>query len=88
MDPVLAGSGCTSQSGRQKKGCFSMEEQQIRDFVHRASTDEALRKELTSNAEAVIMREGFSPRVARIMARLVPYLSVDRPLEVSFGWWG
>lgn len=64
-----------------------MEEQQIRDFVHRASTDEALKKELASNADAVIMREGFSPRVARIIARLVPYLSVERELEVSFGWW-
>ncbi len=65
-----------------------MEEQQIRDFVHRASTDETLRKELASNADVVIMREGFSPRVARIIARLVPYLSVDRKLEVSFNWWG
>ena len=64
-----------------------MEEQQIRDFVHRASTDEALRKELASNVDAVIMREGFSPRVARIIARLVPYLSVERELEVSFNWW-
>jgi hypothetical protein len=64
-----------------------MEEQQIRDFVHRASTDEILRKELASNADAVIVREGFSPRVARIIARLVPYLSVERELEVSFGWW-
>ncbi len=53
-----------------------MEEQQIRDFVHRAATDETLRKELASNADAVIVREGFSPRVARIIARLVPYLSV------------
>ncbi len=64
-----------------------MEEQQIRDFVHRASTDEILRKELASNSDAVIVREGFSPRVARIIARLVPYLSVERELEVSFGWW-
>jgi hypothetical protein len=64
-----------------------MEEQQIRDFVHRAAIDETLRKELASNADAVIVREGFSPRVARIIARLVPYLSVERELEVSFNWW-
>ena len=65
-----------------------MEEQQIQDFVHCASHDEALRKELASNPDGVIMREGFSPRVARIIARLVPQLALDKPLEPSHnGWW-
>jgi hypothetical protein len=64
-----------------------MEEQQIRDFVHRVSNDEKLQKELASDPNSVIMREGFSPRVARIVARLVPQLSMDRELEPSFGWW-
>ncbi len=47
-----------------------MEEQQIQDFVHRVSNDETLRKELATDPDTVIMREGFSPRVARIVARL------------------
>ena len=64
-----------------------MEEQQIRDFVHRVSTDEELRKELASSPDTVVMREGFSPRVAQIIARLVPHLAVERELEPSLVWW-
>ena len=57
-----------------------MEEQQIRDFVHRVSNDEKLQKELVSDPNSVITREGFTPRVARIVARLVPQLSMDQEL--------
>jgi len=64
-----------------------MEEQMIQDFVHRVSRDEELRKELASNPESVIMREGFSPRVARIIARMIPQLALDKPLEPSLFWW-
>ncbi len=64
-----------------------MEEKQIQDFVHRVSTDEELRKELASDPNTVIMREGFSPRVAQIVMRLVPHLALDRPLEPSLTWW-
>ena len=64
-----------------------MEEQQIRDFVHRVSNDERLQKELASDPNSVIMRESFSPRVARIVARLVPQLSMDQELEPSLNWW-
>ncbi len=64
-----------------------MEEQLIQDFVHRVSQDEELRKELASNPDAVIMREGFSPRVARVIARLVPQLALDKSLGLSPGWW-
>jgi hypothetical protein len=64
-----------------------MEEQQIRDFVHRVSNDEKLQKELASDPNSVIMRESFSPRVARILARLVPQLTMDQELEPSFTWW-
>ena len=64
-----------------------MEEQMIQDFVHRASRDEKLRKELASDPESVIAREGFSPRVARIIARLVPLLALDKQLEPSLYWW-
>ncbi len=52
-----------------------MEEQQIKDFVQRVSSDETLRKELAQNPDGVIMREGFSPRVTQIVARLVPHLA-------------
>lgn len=64
-----------------------MEELQIQDFVHRVSKDEELRKELASNPEGVIMREGFSPRVAQVIMRLIPHLALNEPLKPSFGWW-
>jgi hypothetical protein len=64
-----------------------MEEELIQDFVHRASRDEELRKELASDPDTVILREGFSPRVARIVLRLVPQLALDQSLEPSFNWW-
>ena len=65
-----------------------MEEKQIRDFVHRVSTDEVLRTELTGNPDGVLMREGFSPRVARVILQLVPHLTADQTLEPSLAWWG
>jgi hypothetical protein len=64
-----------------------MEEKQIRDFVHRVSNDEKLQQELASDPHSVIMREGFSPRVARIVTRLVPQLTMDQDLEPSLSWW-
>lgn len=65
-----------------------MEEKQIQTFVHRVSTDPELREELRRNPDGVVTREGFSPRVSRIVLRLVPHLAFDQqPLEKSFGWW-
>ena len=64
-----------------------MEEQQIQDFVHRVLSNETLRNELASNPDGAIIREGFSPRVARIITRLVPQLSLDKPLEPSLKFW-
>jgi hypothetical protein len=64
-----------------------MEELQIQEFVHRVSTNEELRKELATTPESVILREGFSPRVAQIITRLVPHLAMEKPLEVSLWWW-
>jgi hypothetical protein len=64
-----------------------MEELQIQEFVHRVLTDEELRKELASTPDSVIMREGFSPRVAKIITRLVPHLAMEKPLEVSLAFW-
>lgn len=63
------------------------EEQQIQSFVHRVSTDEELRNALVRDPDMVMMREGFSPRVAQIISRLVPHLAVERELEPSFSWW-
>jgi hypothetical protein len=65
-----------------------MEEQQIQEFVYRVSHNEALRQELTSDPEAVIERERFSPGVAKIVARLVPHLTLMQPLnEGPASWW-
>lgn len=64
-----------------------MEELQIQEFVHRVSTDEELRKELATTPDSVIMREGFSPRVAQIITRLVPHLAMEQPLDVSLAFW-
>ena len=68
-----------------------MEEQQIQTFVHAVSQDEKLRKEFVSDPDAVIMREGFSPRLSRVIRKLVPCLSVDQNMPDVFtnyaSWW-
>ncbi len=64
-----------------------MEERIIQEFVHRVSTDESLHVELASDPDGVIMREGFSPRVARVVARLAPHLSVEQSIETSYRFW-
>ena len=64
-----------------------MEEQIIQEFVHRVSTDENLRKELTDDPDGVMMREGFSPRVARVLSRLVPHLKAGPSIGPAFDWW-
>ena len=64
-----------------------MEEQIIQEFVHRVSIDEKLRKELAGDPDGVIMREGFSPRVARVIARLVPHLKAGQTPGVGYHWW-
>lgn len=65
-----------------------MEEQQIKDFVQRVSSDEELRNELAQDPDGVIMREGFSPRVTQIVARLVPHLTlVGSAGFAPNNWW-
>ena len=64
-----------------------MEEQIIQEFVHRVSTDESLREELATSPESVIMREGFSPRVARVIARLAPHLTMEQSMGQAFSFW-
>jgi len=66
-----------------------MEEKQLLEFVQRVSEDETLRKELTNDPDSVIMRESFSPRVARVVMRLVPHMSAMQWKEPagSLNWW-
>jgi hypothetical protein len=66
-----------------------MEELQIQTFVHRVSTDPDLRAELRRDPDGVITRESFSPRVSRIVERLVPHLTLEQQLtdDKSFSWW-
>ena len=64
-----------------------MEERMIQDFVHRISTDEILRKELASDPQQVIMREGFSPRVERVVLRMVPHLTIQGSIGTEGCWW-
>ena len=64
-----------------------MEEQQIQDFVHRVSNDEVLRTELTTDPESVLGRENFSPRVAQIVRRLVPHLTLYTSFDSPNFWW-
>lgn len=64
-----------------------MEEQQLRDFVHRIAASEELRKELAGDPARVVSREGFSPRLVNVVMRLVPHLAMDKPLGPSLPWW-
>lgn len=64
-----------------------MEEQQLQDFVHRIAESEELRQELVSNPALVVSREGFSPRLVNVVMRLVPHLSMEKPLGPSLKWW-
>ena len=72
---------------KRKEHSPSMEEQLIQEFVHRVSTDEKLREELKNDPDGVIMREGFSPRVTRVVSQLVPHLALDKPVDPSLTWW-
>ena len=64
-----------------------MEEQQIRDLVHRISSDETLRQELAHDPQAFVQREGVSSAVARVIMKLVPKLTLtNTPLETAT-WW-
>ena len=79
---------CKKVQGTKERKTLFMEERQIQEFVHRISNDETLRKELASDPEGVIMREGFSPRVTQVVMRLLPHLSLGHSLRFSPArWW-
>ena len=60
------------------------EERQITEFVARFSTVSAGDSEMATNASEAMKHEGFSPRVAQIVTRLVPHLSLDQSLGQIF----
>lgn len=64
-----------------------MEELELEEFVHRVFSSEDLRRELKSNPNAVIAREGLSPKVSQTVMRLMPHLTLDRQLEPSLCFW-
>jgi len=64
-----------------------VEERQIRTFVHAVLQDEKLRHELVSDPDAVIMREGFSPRLSSVIRKLVPYMEVNQVLLPATSVW-
>jgi hypothetical protein len=76
--------GCIEETKRKDS---PVEEQIIQEFVHRVSTDENLRQELATTPDSVIMREGFSPRVARVVARLVPHMTVEQSIGSAYQFW-
>ena len=64
-----------------------MEEQQIEEFVRCAFAHEAVRNELVSDPAGAIARQEFSPRVASIILRLTPYLTLEEPMAANPEWW-
>jgi Holliday junction resolvasome RuvABC ATP-dependent DNA helicase subunit len=65
-----------------------VEEEQIQNFVHRVSQDGTLREELEMHPEEVINREHFTPRVAQIILKLVPFLTVVKDdIDIQKTWW-
>ena len=69
---------------RGRKGLLMSEERQITEFVGRFSTVSAGGSEMAANPSEAVKREGFSPRVAQIVTRLVPHLSLDQSLDEIF----
>jgi hypothetical protein len=64
-----------------------MEEQQIQEFIHRVCIDKAVQDELALDAESMIRRENYSPRVAHILLRLAPCLVFGQSLSMLEKWW-
>jgi hypothetical protein len=71
-------------SVRGRKGLLMSEERQITEFVGRFSTVSAGGSEMAANPSKAVKREGFSPRVAQVVTRLVPHLSLDQSLDEIF----
>lgn len=64
-----------------------MEEEQIQEFMHLVTENEQIRRELLCDPARVIALQGFSPRVAWILARVVPQLAFEQPEQLGDQWW-
>lgn len=64
-----------------------MEEQQIQEFIHRVSVDQTIRYKLINDPSGVIACQGFSPRVALIISRLLPHLASGQAMQSAEQWW-
>jgi hypothetical protein len=64
-----------------------MEEQQIQEFVHQVVTDEAVRRELCTNAAGVIAPLDFTPRVVEIISHLIPRFAFENAPQSNEKWW-
>lgn len=63
-----------------------MEEKQIQQFVGRIMRDKYLRKTFVKQPEAVLKEEQFSPRVVRVLMKMVPHFAGSQQM-VPFSWW-
>jgi hypothetical protein len=64
-----------------------MEERQIQAFVRRVLMDQEMKSALMRDPAGVIQREGYTPRVAAILLRLVPCLTFEQPMHLGEKWW-
>ncbi len=65
-----------------------VEEQQIQEYVHRVVLDEQIRRAMPGEP-AVSVPQDVSPRVAQILACLVPYLAFEQQqtIDMAAKWW-
>lgn len=64
------------------------EEQQIQTVVHRIVLERQRGAVLTCNPGGMETSPEISPRVAQILACLLPYLASERrPVDASEQWW-
>ncbi len=65
-----------------------METQEIQTFIYRLSQDQQLRHDLLTRTDETIQRCQLSPRVARILLKLVPHLNEDFTSSMRpHTWW-
>jgi len=63
-----------------------MEEKQIQQFVGRVMSDENLRKAFVEQPETVLKEEQFSPRVVRVLMKMVPHFAGSQHMSPLAYW--
>ncbi|HEY7417106.1 MAG TPA: hypothetical protein VH593_18105 [Ktedonobacteraceae bacterium] len=63
-----------------------MEEKQIQQFVGRVMQDESLRKAFVEQPETVLSEEQFTPRVVRVLMKMVPHFMGSQQV-FPFDFW-